>query len=197
MDLFQSVLHDALESSMSTLSKRMIFAKSKAHLDAFIQRKEAVQRGKILDIFEAEQYQMFTTNEEAFKRYREEELEGLVRVRSIYRLQTIGAFPLNYKAEPLDQLSADKRHKERDEIAKGLSKLGPDAFVDEIEVAATVRGYYRLAAMRFVEHVTLSFYTGLFRSATSNTLFEFLSTELGLHHAGKCAARFLPTIFLL
>jgi hypothetical protein len=186
MELFQSVLHHALESSMATLSKRMIFTQSKAHLDAYIQKMNVSQRGKIFDIFDSEQYQMYTTNDEAFKRYRDEEFQGLVRVRNIYRCQTIGAFPLNYIAEPLDQMSADRRQKERDDLAKGLAKLSPDAFVDEIDVAATVRGYYRLAAMRFVENVTLSFYTRVFKNATSNTLHDFLSEQLGLHRPGEC-----------
>ncbi|KAI1847520.1 hypothetical protein JX265_000770 [Neoarthrinium moseri] len=183
MALFKSTLRNALEESMATLSKRMIFKAADAQLMVYIEKMEMFQRAKLEDLFDAETYQMYTTNNDAFKRYKEAELETLKRHRAIYMLRHAGIFDADYKILPLERMSQEKRHKERDEISKGLLKLGPEEFATEIEVAATVRGYYILAAMRFVESVTLSLNSKLFRAVASNSLHEDLTAELGLNQA--------------
>lgn len=185
MKLFKSMLSGALNKSMAVLSKRLIFNESKAYLDEYIKRMDALQTAAIFDLFQAETYEMYTTNEDAFVRYRQEELEILKRARSIERLRAIGIIGPEYKTRPLAQMSQDQIAEEREKIVKNLPKLGADEFANEIEVAAIVRGYYILAAMRLVESVTLSVKSKLFRDVASDNLHTFLEKKLGLDRAGE------------
>jgi hypothetical protein len=146
---------------------------------------DGLQTSAIFDLFQAETYEMYTTNEDAFKRYREEELEILRRARSIERLRAIGVFSADYRTRPVELMSQDQIVEERDKIVKNLSKLGADEFANEIGVAAIVRGYYILAAMRLVESVTLSVKSKLFRDVASDNLHTFLENKLGLDRASK------------
>lgn len=185
MKLFRSMLSEALVKSMAALSKRLIFNDSKAYLEQYISRMEALQTAAILDLFQAETYEMYTTNEDAFKRYREEELETLRRARAIERLRTIGVFTADYRTRRVDQMTQEQIVEERERIVKNLPKLGSDEYANEIGVAAIVRGYYMLAAMRLVESVTLSVKSKLFRDVASDNLHRFLEKELGLRDASK------------
>ncbi|KAH6647351.1 dynamin family protein [Truncatella angustata] len=183
MSLFKSMLSRALTTSMSKLSKRLIFNESQQYLEEYITRMEGLQTAAIFDLFQAETYEMYTTNEDAFKRYRAEELEILTRARSIERLRAIGVIGLEYRTRPLDQMTGEQIAQEREMIAKNLPKLGADEFRNEIEVASVVRGYYILAAMRLVESVTLSVKSKLFRDVASDNMHTFLERKLGLDQA--------------
>ncbi|KAK6087193.1 dynamin family protein [Seiridium cupressi] len=183
MKLFKSMLNSALNKSMAVLSKRLIFNESRMYLEEYIMRMDGLQTAAIFDLFQAETYEMYTTNEDAFKRYREEELEILRRARAIERLRTIGVFSTEYRTRPTEQMAPEHIVEEREKIVKNLPKLGTDEFANEIGVAAIVRGYYILAAMRLVESVTLSVKSKLFRDVASDNLHTFLEKKLGLDRA--------------
>lgn len=193
MKLFRSMLTKALSKSMSTLSKRLIFKQSKEYLEEYIARMDGLQTAAIFDLFQAETYEMYTTNEDAFKRYQGQELETLQRARSIERLRTIGVFTSDYKTLRIEQMTQEQIAEERDKIGKNISKLGTDEFANEIGVAAIVRGYYILAATRLVESATLSVKSKLFRDVASDNLHTFLENKLGLDRASKqCLIKSTP-----
>ncbi|KAI0133799.1 dynamin family protein [Xylariales sp. AK1849] len=183
MKLFSSVLHQALEHSMSTLSRRTIFTESKVHLGGYIQARGLRQESKIIDLLDTETHQMFTTNDETFKRYRDQEQETLQRARAIWRINNQGQWKGDPTPRPLEKMTKDERIKERTEILAGLSKIGTDDYQSEIDVAAVVRGYYILAAMRFVESATLHINSRLFREVAECDLDLFLDDKLGLMQA--------------
>ncbi|KAI1839693.1 hypothetical protein JX266_014096 [Neoarthrinium moseri] len=88
-----------------------------------------------------------------------------------------------FKAADTQLMVLEERDKEHEKIRNGLSKLKPKEFATEIEVAAMVRGYYILAAIRFVGSVTLSLNFELFRWVTSNRSHKQLTANLGLDQA--------------
>jgi hypothetical protein len=182
-EIFRSVVHKALKESMSTLSRRLIFAQSKQYLDAYIQEMEVLQRAKLVDLYDAETYQMFMTDDESYKRYREREEEGIKRMRAISRLRA-NCLHWDYTPPRWEEMREEHKAAERDMLAKDVAKLGEDPYAAEIGVASVVRGYYMLAAMRFVESVTLSVNSRLFRDVANRSLDLFLDQKLGLMHAG-------------
>ncbi|KAI1840231.1 hypothetical protein JX266_013570 [Neoarthrinium moseri] len=183
MELFKSTVRNALEKSMATLSKRAIFKAADAQLMVYIEKMEMFQRAKVEEPFDDETYQICTTNNAAFKKYKEAELETLKRHRAIEILIHAGILDADYKVLPLERMSEEERDIERDGISKGLLKLEPEEFATEIKVAATVGGYYSLAAMRFVESVTLSLISKFSRAVDSNSLHQDLTANLGLNQA--------------
>ncbi|KAF3015063.1 hypothetical protein E8E14_010944 [Neopestalotiopsis sp. 37M] len=185
MRLFGSMLNGALTKSMASLAKRLIFVESQVYLTEYITKMDSLQSAAVMDLFQSETYQMFTTNKDALKRYREEEIATLQRARSIERLRAIGVFGFDYKTRPLNRMTQDAIAEEKEKIAKNLSKLGPDEFNTELGVAAMVRGYYILAGMRLVEGVTLSVKSKLFRDVASDSLHQFLERKLGLQNADQ------------
>lgn len=185
MKLFKSMLEGALRESMASLAKRLIFDESKSYLDQYISKMDGLQTAAIMDLYQAETYQMYTTNDDAFKRHKEEELAILQRARSIERLRAIGVFASDYKNRPLNRMPPEAIAEEREKIAKNLPKLGQDDFSNELAVASIVRGYYILAAMRLVESVTLSVKSKLFRDVASDSLHTFLRKKLGLDQSDE------------
>ncbi|ETS74405.1 hypothetical protein PFICI_14271 [Pestalotiopsis fici W106-1] len=183
MRLFKSMLNGALSKSMASLAKRLIFDESRSYLDEYIAKMDSLQSAAIMDLFQSETYEMYTTNEDAYNRYREEELATLQRARSIERLRAIGVFSFDYKTRPLTKMTPEAIAEEKEKIAKNITRLGPDEFSHELEVAAVVRGYYILAGMRLVEGVTLSVKSKLFRDVASDNPHQFLNRKLGLHEA--------------
>ncbi|KAJ8110281.1 hypothetical protein ONZ43_g5912 [Nemania bipapillata] len=107
-------------------------------------------------MYDEETYQMYTMNEDAFTRFKAKELEQLRRARALYRLKAVALIEWGYEIKPLEEMSDDERSKEHRMLTQHLPKIGSDPFDTEIEVAAFVRGYYRTAATRFVENVTMN-----------------------------------------
>ncbi|ORY61803.1 P-loop containing nucleoside triphosphate hydrolase protein [Pseudomassariella vexata] len=180
MELFQGLISNALIDALGALSNRMIFIQARNHLDAFIQQMEVRQRSKVIDLFDAEKYQMYTTNVEAYNRYRDAEEHVLRRVRDISRIKSLG-HAWDYHPPPVEKMTEELWAEERKKLREPLAKLKEDPYATEIKVAAVVRGYYMTAAMRFVESVTLSVNSRLFRDLAAGPSLEmFLNDKLGL-----------------
>lgn len=83
--------------------------------------------------------------------------------------------------KPLPQRMSDAE-READTKKRNMEitqKIGEDRFAREIEVIAFVRGYYRLAAQRFVDCVTQCVFC-LMIPAIKNELSLYLDEQLGL-----------------
>jgi hypothetical protein len=112
----------------------------------------------------------------AWENYREEEGAILRRARKAVRA----------RAYVNKEITMRRRPPFRDENAwkKAIAdvkedQLGKDPFETEIGVAAYVRGYYKTAALRFIDSVCLSIHGKLFRNARKE-IFYFLEQQLGL-----------------
>ncbi|KAI0553181.1 dynamin family protein [Xylaria curta] len=185
-ELLQKVTSQALEESLGVLRRRLIFKECQAHLKEFIEKIVANQRARLSEIYDSETYQMYTLNEDAFTRYKAQELEQLRRARAIYRLKAVALIGWDYEIKKPEEMSDDERNKEHRILATQLPKIGSDPYETEIEVAAFVRGYYITAATRFVEGVTMNVNSNLFRIMSNTELDMFMDQQLGLF--GNAAA---------
>ncbi|KAG5953236.1 hypothetical protein E4U53_006249 [Claviceps sorghi] len=150
-DLLQS-LGTALNNSLENLKERSIYKKANEHLRSCIEEHKLAIKSDLDLLYQDEVERVLTFNEETFKQYKAEELFDLTRFRHYMRMKAIGADPGRYV--PLGQLSEEKRAQDTKKREAELAKIGPDRFAPEIEVVAYVRGYYRLAALRFADAVS-------------------------------------------
>ncbi|KAG6010217.1 hypothetical protein E4U21_007694 [Claviceps maximensis] len=150
-DLLQN-LGTALNESLGSLKKRSIYKKANEHLRSCIEEHKLAICSDLNLLYQDEVERLLTFNEETFKQYRAKEQIELTRFRHCLRMKAIGPDP--GKFVPGDQLSEDKRDQDTRKRVAELARIGPDKFEREIEVVAYVRGYYRLAALRFADAVS-------------------------------------------
>jgi len=179
-ELLERVTNQALEESLGILRRRLIFKECQAHLKEFIERVVASQRTRLSEMYDSETYQMYMMNEDAFTRYKAQELEQLRRARAIYRLKALALVEWGYEIKKPEEMSDEERSKEHRILSLHLPKIGKDPYETEIEVAAFVRGYYMTAATRFVEGVTMNVNSHLLRVMGSSELDYFMDQQLGL-----------------
>ncbi|KAI8625906.1 dynamin family protein [Xylariaceae sp. FL1651] len=179
-ELLEKVTNQALEESLGVLRRRLIFKECQTHLKEFIDKAVASQQGRLSEIYSSETYQMYMMNEDAFTRYKAQELEQLRRARAIYRLKAVALVEWAYEIKQVEEMSEEDRIKEHKMLSQQLPKIGKDPYETEIEVAAFVRGYYMTAATRFVEGVTMNVNSHLFRMMGDSELDMFMDEKLGL-----------------
>lgn len=155
-ELLEKTTNQALEESLGALRRRLIFKACQAHLKEFINKIVASQRARLAEMYDSETYQMYMMNEDAFTRYKSQELDQLRRARAIYRLKAVALVEWDYEIKNLADMSDSEKSKEHRMLTVQLPKIGIDPYETEIEVAAFVRGYYNTAATRFVEGVTMN-----------------------------------------
>ncbi|KAG6039656.1 hypothetical protein E4U41_002324 [Claviceps citrina] len=141
-----------LNKSLENLKKRSIYKEARKHLRSCLEEHEREIERDLVLLYADEKERLLTFNNEAFMQYKDEELLELTRFRHYMRMKAIGPDPGKYV--PGDQLSEDKRAQDTKRREAELAKLGRDHFAREIEVVAYVRGYYRLAALRFADAVS-------------------------------------------
>lgn len=145
-------LDATLNKSLENLKKRFIYKEAKRHLRSCLEDHRREIEHDLVLLYGDETQRLLTFNKDAFKQYKDDELLELTRFRHYMRLKAIGPDPGKYV--PGDQLSEDKRAQDTKKREAELAKLGQDQFAREIEVVAYVRGYYRLAALRFADAVS-------------------------------------------
>ncbi|KAI1074245.1 P-loop containing nucleoside triphosphate hydrolase protein [Whalleya microplaca] len=179
-ELVEKVAIQALEDSLGLLRRRMIFKECHNYLKEFIDGAVVRQSGLLIDMFECEKYQMFMLNEDTFNRYKMEEIEHLKRARAIYRLKSVALVGWEYPIKKAEDMSEEEKTNERKILNAHLPKLGRDPYDTEIEVAGFVRGYYMMAAARFVEGAAMSVNANLFRNISDSALDMYLDDKLHL-----------------
>ncbi|KAK5626524.1 hypothetical protein RRF57_002238 [Xylaria bambusicola] len=197
-ELLEAIAHEALEESLGVLRRRLIFRECKSHLKEFIDELVTDQRVRLSEIYDSETYQMYVLNEDTFTRYRAQELEQLRRARAIFRLKGAALIEWSYEIKRPEEMSNEEKDREAKILNQQLPKLGRDPYDTEIEVAAFVRGYYRTAAARFVEGVTMNVNSFLFRRIGSTALDMFMDRKLGLFgQSGKFSPNTVSENFVL
>ncbi|KAI1263170.1 dynamin family protein [Xylariaceae sp. FL1019] len=181
--LLKQVTNQVLEESLGVLRRRLIFKECQTHLIEFIDSAVASQRARLIDMFEAETYQIYMMNEDVFRRYKAQELDHLRRARSIYRLKAVARLGWDYNIKTLDEMTEEEKAWEMKTFNTYLPKMGADPFETEIEVAAFVRGYYMTAANRFVEGATMSVNSFLFRTVGGTQLDMHMDKKLRISDA--------------
>jgi hypothetical protein len=172
--------HAILFKVLSKWQQTQLFKQSVQQINAFFDDFENMYRAEAAALYELETYKLFTINTLAWEEYSQEEGLYLRRARKAVRA----------KAYVNKELAMRRRPQFKDEAARKKAiaevkdeQLGKDPFEKEMEVAAYLRGYYKTAALRFVDSVCLSINGKLFKKA-KEAIFYYLEGQLGLN-SGK------------
>jgi hypothetical protein len=150
MRLLQTDLGSALADSLEHLKKRRIYHEAGKHLKKFLEKNMGETEAALMQLYEDETHLLMTFNGETFDQYYRDEKLLLTRFRHQMRMQAM--FPENAKKfTAWDKLTPEQQAQDTKLRDAELAKLGPDSLMREVEVVAYVRGYYRLAALRFAD----------------------------------------------
>ncbi|KAF4444797.1 hypothetical protein F53441_11055 [Fusarium austroafricanum] len=178
MDLLNDMLDQALAKSFARLNKRLIYRECQKILTEYLADRCRETIGALDVVYRLETYGLFTVNQEAFRRYQKDEQILLTRYRHQMRMQAAG-YGDGRAPVPWESLTEEKRALDEKRRENELAKLGPDSFERELEVVAYVRGYYRLAALRFADAVALHITNGMIPHIQRNLPYH-LDRKLGL-----------------
>lgn len=177
--MLMSTVTEALQGTLGSFSKRLIFKESQDHLMAVLHRESAVQSKRLTDLYENETYKAVTMNEDGLNNFKAKEKDLLESYRLFSRVKAAGL---------IDDERLFESGLSPEEEKRFAARLPEDDFKREIEVAAKVRAYYLTAATRFVDGVSMDINSRLFRSFREGGLLEdFLEENLGLSpYPSKC-----------
>ncbi|KAF4832207.1 Interferon-induced GTP-binding protein Mx3 [Colletotrichum siamense] len=177
MTRLQSIVNYALDQAFGSLKRRLIFKESKNLMAQFLEERRAEALEFLNDIYAMETFQLFTVNKKAFEEYERSELRVLTRYRHVMRWQAFSGEATKF--HDWDEMTPDQRTQEEKKHAGELAKMGADTFDKELKVAAYVRGYYILSALRFADTVSLSVTSRMMPKIIQQLDF-FLEGQLGL-----------------
>lgn len=178
MRLLQDLLDAALKKSFDRLSKRLIYQESRKLLKQYLNDRRKETQAALAVVYRLETYGLFTINREAFDRCRKDESAVLTRFRHQMRMKAAGLGD-NKQPVPWEALTEEKRLQDERKREGEVAKIGADPFQREMEVVAYVRGYYRLAALRFADSVALHVTNGMIPEI-QRQLPYYLDEKLGL-----------------
>ncbi|KAI0396336.1 P-loop containing nucleoside triphosphate hydrolase protein [Xylariaceae sp. FL0594] len=164
--LLLATVNTVLVKSLGGFSRRLIFKKSGEGVSEFLKEKGKEQAERLNDIYGNEKYKVVTINEQWLNSHKAREKAGLERLWLIKRAKEAGLL--------------DDDSDTRESLAELRSKLPEDKFKREIDIAATVRSYYLVAATRFTDAVSMDIDSRLFRSIREGALEGYLEEKLDL-----------------
>ncbi|KAL7621792.1 hypothetical protein AAE478_007291 [Parahypoxylon ruwenzoriense] len=180
-ELLEKTATTVLEESLGVLRRRLIFRQCQEQLKEFIDKAVANQRARLIEMYESETYQLYMMNDDVFNRYKALEMEQLLRVRSIYRLKALTLFDWDYTIKRIEEMTEEEKIQERKKLDTHIPKLAKDSYSTELEVAGFVRGYYMMAAARFVEGATMNVNSTLFRTFRDSELDDHLDRKFQIY----------------
>ena len=177
-EILRTATMAALNYALGSYQRTDLYCESRRHIRKFLQMHQAEQRTALRSFYDVENYKLFTLNDDAFARYKAEELQ-LLQARRRERRVKCHIEKQDKKARMEGKpLSETKRA----ELAKSTKdeELGPDPFAREIDTAAYVRGYYKTAGHRFADNLCQNIQGMLFRRV-SEEIMNLLEGSLGLN----------------
>lgn len=149
-----------------------LYKQSKIHIIEFLEMHRREQDMYLVSFYDLERYRLFTINDEAFKRYKAEELKILQDRRRGRRALCLAE----------KRIMSGEQKGDLKKVAAGIKddELGPDPFAQEIDLAAYVRGYYRTAGVRFADNLCQNIQGMLFRKVHDEIAF-LLEGLLGIN----------------
>lgn len=152
MRLLRVELDVVLNKAFEGLKKRFVYKEAKKILHRYLEEYRERTAMALRLLYNDETSQLLTFNDTSFNQYEKEEKDILKHFRHHVRMNA--AMLPTQPHVAWDTLTEEKRTQElkRREVEK--VKLGLDQFEREVEVVAYVRGYYRLAALRFADTVS-------------------------------------------
>ncbi|KAF9880583.1 dynamin family protein [Colletotrichum karsti] len=177
MTRLQKIVDYVLDQAFGSLKKRLIFKESRNYMNQFLEERRAEALAFLEDVYRMETFQLFTVNKKAFEEYERAESRMLTRYRHVMRWQAFSGEHSDF--HDWEKMTPDQRNQEEKKHNVELAKMGPDAFDKELKVAAYVRGYYIVSALRFADTVCLSVTSRMMPKIVQELDF-FLERQLGL-----------------
>ena len=178
---FQALRRSILSILESVLQKYIhteVYRSSKKLMEEFLEEQEKDQRKTTWEFFETERLSLFTINDGSFNQYQREALEALTAQRRRIRLESYVAKQIQNGAKINDE------EKFRNSVTD--QQLGPDKYLEELNVAAYIRGYYTTARIRFVDTICANMNARYFQSIKRGVV-DYLENSLGLNEGdSKC-----------
>ncbi|KAF4635793.1 hypothetical protein G7Y89_g2297 [Cudoniella acicularis] len=180
--MLKTAINDVLDRTLGHFKQTTLYREAKHRIHVFLNNLAAEQRMYLDALYKLETYKRFTINDEAFKRYKNEELSILQAARKKRRIEIY----VDNEAKSNRKLLTGEQRAER---IKRITdeQLGEDKFQEEIRLAGYVRGYYKTAGLRFADNLCHAIQGQLFKELHENIAF-FLERELELDH-GDSEAR--------
>ncbi|KAL7941380.1 P-loop containing nucleoside triphosphate hydrolase protein [Trichoderma barbatum] len=173
----QAELDSALNKSLENLKKRFIYQEAKRHLKSCLDEHWTKTQEALDELYCDEAERVMTYNTEAFNQCLKSERAVLIRFRHYMRM--VGAGYAQKALLPWDGLTEEKQIQEVKRRELEQTKLKPDEFEREVEVVAYVRGYYKLAALRYSDAVTQRIVCRMI-PAIRRQLRNYLDDQLGV-----------------
>ncbi|KAK1246284.1 hypothetical protein MKX08_000086 [Trichoderma sp. CBMAI-0020] len=170
-------LEAALNKSLENLKKRFIYPEAKRHLKSCLDTHWKETRKALQELYADETERVMTYNIEAFNQCLKSERAVLVRFR--HHMRMIGAGYAQKDLVPWEGLTEEKQVQDLKKREQDSTKLKPDEFEREVEVVAYVRGYYKLAALRYSDAVTQRIVCRMI-PAIRRQLRNYLDEQLGV-----------------
>lgn len=145
----QTTLDQLLEQACAQWLNTAFFKDAKQIVRAFVCRIISEQMERAEEKLVLEQRKPSTIDIEAYEYHSKEELKILEEARMTRRLKE--------KFEATDRASGRDDNQKRLEKflkdTKARAELGPDPYDEEVKIMAKVRGYHRVALLRFVDQI--------------------------------------------
>lgn len=186
MRVLNELLNSALADSFERLNKRLIYQECQKILKEYLGERGRETLASLNDVYKLETHRLFTVNQEALSRYKKDELIFLTRYRHQLRLKALcpSGGP---RLVPWESLTVENRLLDEKRRKADIVKIGPDLFEKELRVVSYVRGYYRLAALRFADAVALHVANGMIPQIQERLPF-YLDQKLGLRGPSAACA---------
>lgn len=147
-------LDRALAETFASLKKRIVYKEAAQHLGNFLKMQSLETRQATTLIYMDETKRLLTFNDEALTKYRDDEQILLTRFRHRMRLDAKGYGAAKTFEDDWEKMSEAKRREDIKRREEDIQRIGADQFEREVKVIAYVRGYYKLAALRFADAVS-------------------------------------------
>jgi len=177
MGLLRRHIDAAMLEAFGMLKERLVVKESQEHMNSFLDGLQKASLDFLNNLYMMESHGLFTNDRESLARYEAAERRHLAHFRHWQRWKAFTTVDVEYVQ--WESLSEEQRVSEERRQAGELLKMGPDPFEKELRVAAYVRGYYRLAALRFADTISMAINSLMFPRVT-NTLDFYLDQKLGL-----------------
>ncbi|PMB71490.1 Interferon-induced GTP-binding protein Mx2 [Beauveria bassiana] len=188
MEQLHGKLEEKLILSLDRLRKRLIYRETARNLKCFL-KEQLKKTQEMADlVFKHETRKLITFQNEILLFLRDKEERELRWFRHHMRFQArfpdMARRPGNWASMTEEQREQETRDQEKE---KEKYKLGSDAFAREIMVISYIRGYYRLAALRFVDRMAQLTLCEMLPEIRMRLDFE-LRTRLGIIDGNAAAA---------
>ncbi|KAM3512619.1 hypothetical protein MY11210_003713 [Beauveria gryllotalpidicola] len=188
MEQLHGKLEEKLMLSLDRLRKRLIYRETAKNIKCFLKEQLKKTQEMANLVFKHETRQLITFQNEILGFLRDQEDRELRWFRHHMRFQArfpdMARRPGNWAGMTEEQREQETRHQEKE---KEKFKLGSDAFAREITVISYIRGYYRLAALRFVDRMAQLTLCEMLPEIRMRLDFE-LRTRLGIVDGNAAAA---------